>query len=150
MNNFKYEKPEVSIGFLLWKVSNSWQRQIKKALKPFNLTHSQFVILTNIYWLTTQKIEITQIKLSQVTQIDPMTTSTIIKNLIQRNLITRREHSTDTRAKLIDITNKGMTLIIPAIKIVEDFDKSFFKILETQSENFNCNLTKLLEDKNNI
>lgn len=150
MNNFKYEKPEVSIGFLLWKVSNSWQRQIKKALKPFNLTHSQFVILTNIYWLTTQKIEITQIKLSQVTQIDPMTTSTIIKNLIQRNLITRREHSTDTRAKLIDITNKGMTLIIPAIKIVEDFDISFFKILETQSENFNCNLTKLLEDKNNI
>ena len=42
--------PGDSPGFLLWKVSNAWQRQIRAALQPFSLTHSQFVVLATATW----------------------------------------------------------------------------------------------------
>ena len=76
-NPFNVEKPEESSGFLLWQVTNLWQREIKKALGDFGLTHSQFVLMANIHWLTIHKEEVTQIILSDNTKIDPMTTSTV-------------------------------------------------------------------------
>jgi len=39
-NTFSVEKAEESSGFLLWQVTNLWQREIKKALDEFGLTHS--------------------------------------------------------------------------------------------------------------
>jgi hypothetical protein len=40
---FKFETPSESNGFLLWKATNLWQREINKILKKFDLTHTQFV-----------------------------------------------------------------------------------------------------------
>ena len=37
--------PAESPGFLLWKISNAWQRRLRVALQPYELTHSQFVLL---------------------------------------------------------------------------------------------------------
>jgi hypothetical protein len=59
-NTFSVQKAEDSSGFLLWQVTNLWQREIKKALSPFDLTHSQFVILANTHWLSLQKTEVTR------------------------------------------------------------------------------------------
>ena len=42
--------PGESPGFLLWKVSNAWQRKQRAALQPFGLTHSQFVLLATATW----------------------------------------------------------------------------------------------------
>ncbi len=42
--------PASSPGFLLWKVSNAWQRRQRAALEPFGLTHSQFVLLATATW----------------------------------------------------------------------------------------------------
>jgi hypothetical protein len=75
-STFQFEKAEDSSGFLLWQVTNLWQREIKKALEKFDLTHSQFVLLASIHWLTLAKQDVTQILLSTHTKIDPMTTST--------------------------------------------------------------------------
>ncbi len=38
-NIFSVKKPEESSGFLLWQVTNLWQREIKKALEQYGLTH---------------------------------------------------------------------------------------------------------------
>ena len=73
--DFSFEKTEESSGFLLWQVTNFWQREIKKALEKYELTHSQFVLLASIHWLTLDKQNVTQILLSNHTKIDPMTTS---------------------------------------------------------------------------
>lgn len=63
-NPFSVEKPEESSGFLLWQVTNLWQREIKKALENYGLTHSQYVLLASIHWLTIHKQEVTQVVLS--------------------------------------------------------------------------------------
>src|SRR5882762_8526795 len=93
-NTFSVDKPEDSSGFLLWQVTNLWQREIKKALEQYDLTHSQFVLLASTHWLTLQKKDVTQVLLSVHTKIDPMTTSTVLRTLQAKGLLKRKEHST--------------------------------------------------------
>ena len=144
-NTFRVEKAEDSTGFLLWQVTNLWQREIKKSLKPYNLTHTQFVLLTSIHWFTLQKQAVTQISLSNHTKIDPMTTSTVLRTLQTKELIKRQEHATDTRAKTIELTDNGVKIAKQAIKTVEDFDELFFSKLKLDLKTFNKNILTLLE-----
>ncbi len=145
--DFSFETPEESTGFLLWQVTNLWQREIKKALEKYELTHSQFVLLASIHWLTFDKQIATQILLSNHTKIDPMTTSTVLRTLQSKGLIKRQEHKTDTRAKTVVLTEIGLKNIKQAIKTVEQFDKQFFGSLDNQTKEFNTKLTILLENK---
>lgn len=146
-NTFSVEKAEDSSGFLLWQVTNLWQREIKKALEQHNITHSQFVLMASIHWLTIHKQEVTQIILSANTKIDPMTTSTVLRTLQQKNLITRQEHATDTRAKVVVLTDSGKEIIKKAIVTVEDFDRKFFSVSGVNTKDLNQNLMALLEQK---
>ncbi|RKR11820.1 MarR family transcriptional regulator [Flavobacterium sp. 90] len=146
-NTFSVEKPEESSGFLLWQVTNLWQREIKKALEEYNITHSQFVLMASIHWLTLHKQEVTQIILSAHTKIDPMTTSTVLRTLQQKSLITRQEHATDTRAKVVVLTDFGKEIIKKAIVTVEDFDRKFFSVMGVNTKDLNQNLISLLEQK---
>jgi len=146
-NTFSVEKPEESSGFLLWQVTNLWQREIKKALEEHNITHSQFVLMASIHWLTLHKQEVTQIILSAHTKIDPMTTSTVLRTLQQKSLITRQEHATDTRAKVVILTDLGKEIIKKAIVTVEDFDRKFFSVTGVNTKDLNQNLIALLEQK---
>ena len=131
-------RAEESSGLLLWQVSMLWQRGIKKVLQPFDLTHPQFVLLASAQWFAQQGKEITQVSLANFTKIDPMTTSQ------GKDLITREEHKTDTRAKVVAITDKGAELIAEAVAKVEAFDDEFFSILATEQPSFNAQLHKLL------
>lgn len=144
-NTFSVEKAEDSSGFLLWQVTNLWQREIKKALEQYGLTHSQFVLMASIHWLTLHKIEVTQIVLSAHTKIDPMTTSTVLRTLQQKGFIQRQEHLTDTRAKTVELTAEGKKVIKKAIVTVESFDKQFFSILGNKTTEFNEILSNLLK-----
>ncbi|WP_337966605.1 MarR family transcriptional regulator [uncultured Flavobacterium sp.] len=146
-NTFSVEKPEESSGFLLWQVTNLWQREIKKALEEHNITHSQFVLMASIHWLTLHKQEVTQIILSAHTKIDPMTTSTVLRTLQQKSLITRQEHATDTRAKVVVLNDLGKEIIKKAIVTVEDFDRKFFSVMGVNTKDLNQNLIALLEQK---
>lgn len=146
-NTFSVEKAEDSSGFLLWQVTNLWQREIKKALEEFGITHSQYVLLASIHWLTLHNQEVTQIVLSNHTKIDPMTTSTVLRTLQQKGFIKRKEHITDTRAKTVELTEKGVKIIKIAVVAVEKFDKDFFSLLGCKAADFNNNLIVLLGQK---
>ena len=146
-NTFAVKKAEESSGFLLWQVTNLWQREIKKALEPYELTHSQFVLMASIHWLTLQRQDVTQILLSTHTKIDPMTTSTVLRTLQAKNLVQRQEHSTDTRAKIVALTENGKKIIKQAVKTVETFDRNFFAELSDKAELFNQQLLALLENR---
>ncbi len=142
--DFIFEKPEESTGFLLWRVNNLWQREIRKALERFDLTHAQFVLLAGIHWLTLEKKGVTQIVLANHTGMDPMTTSTVLRALQAKDLIAREEHHTDTRAKAVVLTATGIKTVKQAVKTVEQFDQTFFSTLQKQTTAFNQKLNTLL------
>lgn len=143
-NTFSFEEAEDSTGFLLWQVTNLWQREIKKALEVHDITHSQFVLLASIHWLTLQREDVTQVLLSSHTKIDPMTTSTVLRTLQGKGLVQRKEHATDTRAKTVVLTDAGKKLIRKAVVTVETFDRRFFTALGGATKEFNKRLLSLL------
>ena len=146
--DFVFSKPEESTGFLLWQLTNFWQREIKKALEKYQLTHAQFVLLAGIHWLSADQQRVTQILLSNYTKIDPMTTSTVLRTLQKKGLIKRDEHETDTRAKTVRLTDTGIKMVKQAIKAVEQFDKRFFGLLK--NTDFNKQLELLLDSNRNF
>jgi DNA-binding MarR family transcriptional regulator len=144
-NTFSVEQAEDSSGFLLWQVTSLWQRKIRDSLKQYDLTHSQYVLLTCLHWLNLHEQEVTQIVLSSYSKIDPMTTSTVLRTLQQKGFIQRQEHSTDTRAKKIDITKEGKEIIKKAVVTVETADKDFFALLGDTTNKFNETLVALIK-----
>ncbi|MBA3649192.1 MAG: MarR family transcriptional regulator [Chitinophagales bacterium] len=141
---FSFEKAEDSTGFLLWQVTNLWQREIKKALEKFGLTHSQFVLLASTFWLSQHQADVTQINLSAHTKIDPMTTSKVLRTLQTKGLLQRKEHHSDTRAKTVELTENGKKITRESVKTVEKFDMLFFSPLANKISAFNNKLSLLL------
>ena len=142
-NVFSVKTAEESSGFLLWQVATLWQRKVKQALEQYDLTHSQFVLMTSLHWLLIQNQVVTQIVLSNHSKIDPMTTSAVLRTLLKKGLIKRQEHSSDTRAKKLSITNKGKELINKAIVTVEQTDRDFFALIGERTKILNGMLVEL-------
>ncbi|NMS89229.1 MarR family transcriptional regulator [Clostridioides difficile] len=122
---------------------NKWHEEIKKQLKILNLTHPQFVVLTTLGYLTQSKSEVTQVMIAKFAGMDVMSTSQIINLLEKHELISRKEHSKDTRAKSVNLTTKGQDIIKKAIPIVEKIDNQFFGTLNNEEEVFINLLHKL-------
>jgi MarR family transcriptional regulator, organic hydroperoxide resistance regulator len=117
--------PQDSPGFLLWQVSNAWQRQQRAALQPFGLTHSQFVLLATATWFGAEET-LTQARLSELSGVDVMTTSQIVRTLEAAKLVRRPVHPDDPRARSIVVTEAGRNKASKAIVAVEQTDAQFF------------------------
>lgn len=135
--------PSESPGFLLWRISNTWQRQQRAALQALGLTHTQFVMLAVATWFGAQE-PLTQMKLSQLTGSDPMTTSQIVRTLLKNGLLERISHPTDSRAKIISATSAGRELAQKAVVIVEGVDRQFFESLGGDQKTLVALFQKLL------
>ena len=124
--------PAESPGFLLWKISNAWQRGQRMALEPFGLTHSQFVVLATATWFGASET-LTQARISQLSGIDPMTTSQVLRALEAALLVERVDHPKDPRAKSIMVTRVGRDLARKALVVVEATDSAFFEPLASDT-----------------
>jgi MarR family transcriptional regulator, organic hydroperoxide resistance regulator len=120
--------PGESPGFLLWKISNAWQRQQRAALQPLGLTHSQFVILATSTWFGAFET-LTQARIAELSGVDVMTTSQVVRTLEAAALLERRAHPEDPRAKAIVVTEAGRRKARQALVVVEDTDSAFFEPL---------------------
>ncbi|MDX1957478.1 MAG: MarR family transcriptional regulator [Leptospiraceae bacterium] len=142
--DFRFKSENDSTGFLLWQVTNLWQREIRKSLTKYDLTHSQFVLLASILWFRNQEFEINQITLSNHTKMDPMNTSMVLRTLEKKGLVERVQHNKDTRAKTIDLTLKGKKIAKQSLETVEKFDELFFHPIGNETSFFNKKLISLL------
>jgi len=141
---FSFESPDDNPGFLLWQATNLWQREIKKALERFDLTHAQFVVLAAAYHLSQQAVPLTQMAVAEHARIDKMMASKLLRALETRGLLTRAEDEHDTRAKTIMLTAIGTKTIVQAVWALEEFDAKFFGALGSQQASFCQQLNALL------
>ena len=131
---FGFDAPKDSPGFLLWQTTISWQRMIKKALEPYDISHAQFVIMAILLWLHGQKREVTQIDIVTMSKLDKMTVSKSLKKLVGMDLVARHENQEDTRAKSVQLTKSGVALAAKLVPIVEGVDEDFFAKLPKKQE----------------
>lgn len=128
------------------RVYNKWHSMIKKELKKMNLTHSQFVVLASLAYLSQNSNEVTQIMISKLSGIDVMTISQILGLLEKHNFVKRKEHSKDTRAKAVTLNKKGEEILQKAVPLVEQIDEFFFGKLDSDEEQFKYFLVRLNEE----
>ena len=69
-------------------------------------THPQFVVLASLAYLSQNDNEVTQIMISKLSEIDVMTVSQILSLLEKHDFVKRKEHSRDTRAKVVILNKK--------------------------------------------
>ena len=124
----RHESAGDSPGLLLWQVTNRWQAAQRAALKPFGLTHVQFVLLASLTWLTADG-PVSQRTLAEHAATDPMMTSQVVRVLESHGWVTRQVDSEDARAWALRVTRSGGALARRANAAVERCDKKFFKPL---------------------
>lgn len=142
---FHFKKPEDSPGYLLGQLTMLWQRKLKRVLDPLDLTHTQFALLCAIAWLSRESDKVTQVDIANQGNADTMMVSKVLRTLQEKEFITRQEHPTDTRAKIIKLTPEGETVLQEAIIRVETADLEFFQNLGTDMAAFNSNLEALIQ-----
>lgn len=145
---FKFKSPEESPGYILGQLTTLWQRKQKKVLDPLNLTHTQFVLLAALGWLSIEKDNVTQVDIANQGNADRMMVSKVLRTLEEKKFISRQEHPTDTRAKVIKLTSEGAKILQKALIAVENTDIDFFSVLGNDLTLFNQNMANLTEQNN--
>ncbi|GAB3988585.1 MarR family transcriptional regulator [Actinoallomurus acanthiterrae] len=118
--------PDESPGFLLWQVTLRWQREMTATLAPLGLTHVQFVLLANTWWLNTHGEEPNQLTLARRAATDIKMTSQVLRKLEEKGLLERKVDPADTRARRLRVTERGAEAAQAAITAVEAADAEFF------------------------
>jgi len=126
------EKKYSRVDNLIWKVTKLLIKKKKHILEEFDLTCSQYDILSAIYQSAGNKTEIIQISLSEKTQIDPMTTSTVLRNLQKRGLIKRERGLINTRTVEVEITQSGKQLYNLAQEKIDKMKEEIYQNLDQQ------------------
>lgn len=148
--DFKFKSPNDSPGYLLGQVTMLWQRKQKKVLDPLDLTQTQFVLLAALGWLSKKSSAVTQVDIANQSNADRMMVSKVLRTLEDKNFITRREHSEDTRAKIIQLTSSGETVLQQALIEIENADIDFFSPLGLNLPPFNSYLVNLINTNKNF
>lgn len=114
-----------SPGFLLWRVTQRWQRSIVATLRPLDLTHAQFVLLMSTNYLSRDGSP-SQREVADHAEADVMMTSQVLRTLEKRGLVTRSPDPADARVKRLTVTPEGARLARRAQAAVEKADRAFF------------------------
>ena len=140
----QFASADDSPGLALWRTSNIWQSAQRAALRPFGLTHVQFVLLASLTWLRSDT-PVSQRDLADHARTDPMMTSQVLRALEAKGLIQRAPHPTDARARALVVTDEGAALANKANAAVEAVDAAFFGRLGDDQRRFARMLGRLTQ-----
>lgn len=137
----------LKMDILVWRIIKLLIKNKKQTLDGFGLTSSQFDILSAINYFSKTRTEIIQINLSEKANIDPMTTSTILRNLEKKGLITRRRNTINTRTVLVELTSEGSDILAQATIQIRQVSKKIYENLD--EEWLTLQLMKISDKLNN-
>lgn len=105
---------EKNPGFLLWQVSTLWSSSTAAVLKPFGLSHPQFVILATIDLLKSEKAS--QEEIGRHIVLDPKPTAHLLRSLQVKGLI-ETTPITDKLSKY-QLTTAGAEMLAKVLPVV--------------------------------
>ena len=124
---WKIQEPAKTPGFALWNASNKWEREIKTILKPYSITHVQYLLMASLLWLETNEKNVTQRRLAAFAKTDIMMTSSVLRTLQTKDFVKLKQNPEDSRAHAITLTKKGSETVRNAVIEVESFERIYHK-----------------------
>jgi len=97
---------ETSVGFLLAKAYQRIFACFRDLLAPHGITPQQFALMAFLW----QQDRLSQVELSEKTDVDRTTLSGLIDRLVKQGLVVRQSHPADRRAFLVALTKTGREL----------------------------------------
>lgn len=96
-------------------------------------------------WLSKENDNVTQVDIANQGNADRMMVSKVLRTLEEKKFISRQEHPTDTRAKVIKLTGEGGKVLQKALTAIEEADIDFFSAIADKLPSFNSSMMKLIE-----
>ena len=101
--NKKYENVYNLLCYAIYEADRAYNKFYQKALKEFELTYPQYVILLELWQEDHQTLK----KLSEKTDLKSNTLTPLLRRLEERNWITREQPETDKRQLILHLTGKA-------------------------------------------
>jgi DNA-binding MarR family transcriptional regulator len=120
------EGPLTSPGHLLWRVTQAWQRSIRAALAPHDLTHEQFVLLAGTWWLAEHEGPPTRSRLADHSGTELAMTGEVLRTLQDADLVEQLADAADPRVPRVRPTDSGRALLGKVMPDVHAADARFF------------------------
>lgn len=121
--------PQESLGRYITTISRHLQTFINKRLEPYNIAAGQFLFLMNIYYHE----GLSQDELSDVVEIDKITTSKMVKKLVEKGYVRKENNPRDRRFFRLYPTDKGCEMF-PIVRRILDETTEILSSGLTQEE----------------
>jgi DNA-binding MarR family transcriptional regulator len=118
--------PDRAVGFVLWRVMHRYAREAERALASLDLTHLQFQTLALAAWLGRSGDAVTQSELAKAGDIGLMQVSHMMKALEAKGWISRIRSTSDVRAKNVEVTSAGVTVLRKAFPLMIELQRELF------------------------
>ena len=107
-----------NVGFLIWRLSMRWRAAVDRELAPLGLTQAQYAVLAPLYGMAGDGARPSQRELADLTGLDAVYTSKLVRALEREGFVTRSTHAADPRAVELSLTEQGTATVQEAQKIV--------------------------------
>jgi len=117
----------VLAGFALWRDAMRWQRGVDRAVRALGLTHTQLLVLAALERAFLRADDaVSQTVIAAEADLDPVTTSTVLRTLEQNGLVDRGITFGDKRAWRVILTSRAERLLETAAPLMEEASAEFF------------------------
>ncbi|MBT2499367.1 MarR family transcriptional regulator [Agromyces sp. ISL-38] len=146
--------PGAMAGAFVWRLSTRWRAAVDRAVSVHGLTHATYVVLTTLYSLrgaarpADGPSSPSQRALADASGMEPMYVSRLIRSLESDGLVVRTRDERDTRIVRLNITDRGLSVVRPAMRTVQALLDQLLAPLggrdSTRTVEFVATLTELL------
>lgn len=105
-------------GFLIWRLSTGWRAAMDRVLEPLGLTQAQYAVLAPLYGLSRSGARPSQRELADLTGLDAVYISKLVRALERAGFVERSASTVDTRAVELALTGQGIATVREAMPLV--------------------------------
>ena len=117
------------MGFLVWRLATQWRTAVDRALEPLGLTQAQYAVLAPLYGMSRGGSRPSQRQLADLTGLDAVYVSKLIRSLERAGLVARAVSAADSRAVELSLTERGVAMLPGAIEVVSGLRERLTKPL---------------------
>jgi DNA-binding MarR family transcriptional regulator len=112
------DRPFERVGFLLSQLGFQGSRRFTERLEPLDLNPRSFALLRHIVAAEGRS----QHALAEALQVPPSRMVALLDELEGRDLVERRPHPSDRRARSLYLTGKGRRLLAKAARVADEHE----------------------------